>query len=434
MRCPLSLSVLAPTRSSPEPDRPRPVRLVATLALVTLLGGALTACGEEDTSSAQEDAPARPVQVATVHLAPRHAEKSFVGVIRARREIDLAFRVGGKMVQRHVEVGDHVTSGAVIARIDPEDLRLELESARAELAAAEANLSQTSAEDQRYRALRAKGVASAAELDRKSLAMQEAVGRLERAKRALELAENRLSYADLVVDADGIVVAVAAEPGQVVSSGQTIVRIARLDEKEAAVALPETALETARKADAVVTLWAAPDQRITARLRELSPQADPASRTYPARFTLDTAGDGVALGMTATVTLMPRGGAQVAQMPLSAVFDKGHGAHVFIVDPKSLRLTTRSVTVAGYTEKAALLSSGLREGEQVVTLGVHMLKDGQQVRTVPAKDEASSLAPAVTSGSQALAAGPAPAPTEAPNPDVARPDGATSAPGQEDAR
>ncbi|MGQ3675466.1 efflux RND transporter periplasmic adaptor subunit [Xanthobacter sp. TB0139] len=386
MRCPASNS---PSQSPPD-HTSGATRLVATLALVTLLGGTLAACGEDNTT-AEHDAPARPVQVATVHLSPRHAEKSFVGVIRARREIDLAFRVGGKMVQRHVEVGDHVTSGAVIARIDPEDLRLELESAHAELAAAEANLSQTSAEDQRYRALRAKGVASAAELDRKSLAMQEAVGRLERAKRSLELAENRLSYADLVSDADGIVVAVAAEPGQVVSTGQTIVRVARLDEKEALVALPETALNAARKADAMVTLWAAPDQRITARLRELSPQADPASRTYPARFTLDHAGDTVALGMTATVTLVPREGAPVARVPLSAVFDKGHGAHVFIVEPGNQSLTARPVIVAGYTQNSALLSSGLREGEKVVTLGVHMLKDGQQVRTVPAKGEEASM-------------------------------------------
>lgn len=367
---------------------PRRVLRTGLLAASLLaLALPLAGCGEETAAQAQ-GAPAvvaRPVQAMTVAYKPREAEKTFVGVVRARREIDLAFRVGGKVVQRKVEVGDLVKAGDVIARIDPEDLRLELESARAELAAATANLAQTSAEDTRYRSLTTKGVASAADLDRKALAKEEAVGRLERAKRALELAENRLSYADLLVDTAGVVVATAAEPGQVISAGQTIVRVARLDEKEAAVALPETALADARAADAFVTLWAEPGRQIPARLRELSPQADATSRTYPARFTLSGADGTVALGMTATVTLRPKAQQAVARLPLSALIDRGHGPQVFVVDRATGALAARPVEIAAYTEDSVLVTSGVDAGDEVVTLGVQTLLPGQKVRTAQAQ-------------------------------------------------
>ncbi|MDQ0505693.1 efflux RND transporter periplasmic adaptor subunit [Xanthobacter agilis] len=395
------MAIFLPRPSAPGPSGGRSAARglrrtwpAAALALGAAL--ALSGCGEQAPAQTSA-APARPVQVTSAHLRPREPEKTFVGVVRARREIDLAFRVGGKVVQRKVEVGDRVVPGDLIARIDPEDLKLELESARAELAAATANLAQTSAEDGRYRSLTAKGAASNAELDRKSLAKDEAIGRLERAKRALELAENRLSYADLMSDTAGVVVSTSAEPGQVVSSGQTIVRVARLDEKEALVALPETALAAARSAAAGVTLWADPNRRIAAHLRELSPQADPASRTYAARFTLDGADETVALGMTATVVLTPKDGAAVARLPLSAVFDKGHGPHVFVVEEATHTLVAKPVELAGFTDDSALIAKGVSEGDKVVTLGVQTLEPGQSVRTVPAKG-ATATATASISG------------------------------------
>lgn len=375
------------------------------MAALLLAGSALlvAGCGQENPANAGE-APAsreatlaRPVQVTTVSFRPRQTQKSFVGVVRARREIDLAFRVGGKVVQRLVEVGDRIEPGTVVARLDREDLKLELESAKAEMQAATANLAQTTTEDTRYRALTAKGAASNADLDRKSLAKDEAVGRLERAKRSLELAENRLSYADLITDAAGVVVATSAEPGQVVASGQTIVRVARLDEKEALVSLPETALADARTADAVVTLWADPGRRIPARLRELSPQADATSRTYPARFTLDGADETVALGMTATVTLRPKDQQQVARLPLSALIDRGHGPQVFVVDGATHAIIARPVEIAAYTGDEVLLSGGVAPGDAVVILGVQTLLPGQKVRTVqaPSVTEVAERLPSV---------------------------------------
>ncbi|GLI23837.1 RND family efflux transporter MFP subunit [Xanthobacter flavus] len=403
----------------PRLDVPiRTGRRLKGLAALLLTGAAvlLAGCGQENPANAGEapasqEAPAalaRPVQVTTVSFRPRQTQKSFVGVVRARREIDLAFRVGGKVVQRLVEVGDRIEPGTVVARLDKEDLKLELESAKAEMQAANANLAQTTTEDTRYRALTAKGAASNADLDRKSLAKEEAVGRLERAKRSLELAENRLSYADLVTDAAGVVVATSAEPGQVVASGQTIVRVARLDEKEALVSLPETALADARTADAVVTLWADPGRRIPARLRELSPQADVTSRTYPARFSLEGADGTVALGMTATVTLRPKDQQQVARLPLSALIDRGHGPQVFVVDGATHAIVARPVEIAAYTGDEVLLSGGVAPGDAVVILGVQTLLPGQKVRTVqaPAVTEVAERLPSVeTRRAQAPAAG-----------------------------
>ena len=352
-----------------------------TWLLLGGLGLSLTACGDPAPAQ-QAGPPPRPVQVMTVTLRPLEADKTFVGVVRARREIDLAFRVSGKIAQRLVDVGQSVHEGDVIARLDPEDLRLQHQSAEAEMAAATANLAQTTAEDGRYRTLTARGFASSADLDRKSVAKEEAVGRLERARRSLDLAKNQLEYAVLLATADGVVVSTAAEPGQVVSSGQTVARIARLDEKEAAVALPETALADARNDEASVVLWADPTRTFKAKLRELSPQADATSRTYPARFSLADADQSVALGMTATVTLRPPGQPLVARVPLSAVLDRGKGPGVFVVEAGTLAL--KPVTIAGYTADSALISQGLASGDTVVTMGVQMLAAGAKVRTVPA--------------------------------------------------
>ncbi|OYW61240.1 MAG: hypothetical protein B7X99_05000 [Rhizobiales bacterium 17-65-6] len=356
-----------------------PLRVLSALSVASLLSG----CGDPAPAE-QAGPPPRPVQVIEVSLRPMEAHKTFVGVIRARREIDLAFQVGGKVSQRLVSVGDQVKAGQVIAVLDPKDLSLQLESAEAEFAAATANLNQTSAEDARYRTLTQRGFASTADLDRKLVAKEEAVGRLERARRSLDLARNQLAYANLSSDVDGVVMSVSAEPGQVMTSGQTVVRIARLDEKEAAVALPETALAAARSDLASVTLWADPGHAYKARLRELSPQADATSRTYAARFSLEDADDRVALGMTATVTLKAPHAADVARLPLSAVFDRGAGPRVFVVDPQTHALSARPVQIAAYTSDAALVSSGLATGETVVTMGAQTLEPGRTVRTVAA--------------------------------------------------
>jgi RND family efflux transporter MFP subunit len=304
-----------------------------------------------------------------------------VGVVRARYETDLGFRVAGKIVRRVVNVGDSVHAGDVVAQLDPQDLRLQMESAQAELSAATSNLGQATSDFERYATLKSRGFAAIADFDRKQVAKDEAAGRLERARRSLDLALRQLAYADLKADADGVITATLAEAGQVVAVGQAVAKLAHRGDKEAVVALPETWLGEARTALASVRLWSDPDRRFAAHLRELSPQADAATRTYAARFTIEDADDTVALGMTATVKLAPAAKALVARVPLAAVLNRGSGPFVYVVD-ESGALVQRGVTVTSFTETAALVIGGVADGEKVVTLGVQKLEAGLKVRAI----------------------------------------------------
>jgi RND family efflux transporter MFP subunit len=356
------------------PTAPRTWLLYAGLIGLTVLGG----CRDATVTRGPAE---RPVQVQRVTFTNADVARDFVGVVHARYETDLGFRVAGKIVARLVNVGDSVTTGQVVARLDSQDLKLQVESAEAELAAATSNLTQASAEAERYGTLKARGYAAAADFDRKQSAKDEAEGRLERAHHALDLARNQLTYADLRCDADGVITATLAEAGQVVPIGQGVVRLARRGEKEAVIALPETWLDEARHAGATVELWSDPGHRFAARLRELSPQADAATRTYAARFTIEQADDAVVLGMTATVTLTPASAARAARLPLSAVVNRGGGPFVYALDGSGA-LVQRPVTVLAFTEDAALVTRGVDEGEQIVTLGVQKLQAGLKVRAV----------------------------------------------------
>src|SRR5262247_946886 len=337
------------------------LNLLAALALLPLLA----ACQDQAISAVAP--PERPVQVQRVTLSTSTAAREFVGVVRARYETDLGFRVAGKIVTRIVNVGDRVRAGDIVARLDPQDLKLQTESAEAELAAAKSNLTQATADAERYTSLKARGYAAIADYDRKIWAKDEADGRLERARRSLDMARNQLAYAELKADSDGVITATPAEPGQVVAIGQAVARLAHRGEKEAVVALPETWLGEARRVEASVRLWSDPDRSFPARLRELSPQAD-----------------AVALGMTATVMQTRPTEARVAKLPLAAILNRGTGPSVYLVDDNGM-LVRRQVTVSSVTEEAALVTSGLHEGDKVVTLGVHKLNPGDKVRTVDAR-------------------------------------------------
>src|SRR5262249_20369857 len=305
---------MSPTKS-PSRSLPRALLAFAALAL-------LAACQAETAPAPRVE---RPVKVQRVSFEQENTTREFVGVVRARYETDLGFRVAGKIVERVVNVGDRVRVGDVVARLDPQDLKLQVESAEAEFAAATSNLAQAAADLDRYRVLRAPGYASVADCHRKKAPNDEAEGRLARARRALDLAPTQLGYAEPKADADGLITATLAEAGQVVAIGQAVARLAHRGEKEALVALPETWLAEAQRSRAIVRLWSDRDRSFEARLRELSPQADPATRTYAARFTILDAEDTVALGMTAIVTLTNAADAPVAKIPLAAAPLPGTG-------------------------------------------------------------------------------------------------------------
>jgi RND family efflux transporter MFP subunit len=352
------------------------------LAGILLAGVAVALAGCNDTV-AQKPEPNRPVLVATAHYEADTPERSFVGTIRPRIESDLGFRVAGKVAKRLVEVGERVEIGQPLATLDEVDLRLQAEQAEAEQRAATGVLAQAAAAETRAKNLKSSGWTTDAQLDQAKANADEARARLNRAERSVELTKNSLSYATLEADARGVVTATLIEPGQVVASGQTAIRVARLAEKEAVVAIPETLVDRARTGTATVALWSDPNKTYAARLREISPSADPATRTYLAKFSLPDAGDNVELGMTATLTLADPATERVARLPLSALFRQGGDPSLYVVDDKG-DVTLKPVKVKSYESNDVVIASGVEEGAKVVALGVQKIDASQKVRVVSA--------------------------------------------------
>jgi len=344
-----------------------------------LLAAALAGCNE---IAAKPQAPHRPVLTVTVHYEQQVPSRSFVGVIRPRIEADLAFRVGGKVSGRHIDVGAPVKAGQPLATLDYADLKLQAEQAEAEFRAATGVVAQAVAAENRVKVLRANGWSTEAQLDQAKAAAAEARARLARAERSVDLTRNSLSYATLVADASGVVTATSIEPGQVVTAGQTVVRIARLAEKEIVVAIPESLLTRARSGEAQVSIWTEPDRRYAARLRELAPSADPITRTYLAKYAMPDAGPEVQLGMTATLNIADAESARVARLPLTALLNQGDGTALYVVDKLTGALTLKPVVVKAYEGGDVLISSGLEEGSIVVAIGVHKLDPAQRVKIV----------------------------------------------------
>jgi RND family efflux transporter MFP subunit len=347
----------------------------ASLALVAI---ALAGCNDQ---VAQKPAPTRPVLVATAHYEAETPERSFVGTIRPRIEADMGFRVAGKVAKRLVEVGQTVEVGQPLATLDEVDLKLQAEQAVAELNAATGVVAQAVAAETRAKDLKAKGWTTDAQLDSAKAAADEARARLNRAERSVDLTKNSLSYATLEADARGVVTATLVEPGQVVAAGQTAIRVARFAEKEAVVAIPETLVGRAKAGAATVTLWSEPDKKYEARLREISPSADPATRTYLAKFSLPGAGDKVELGMTATLTLSDPATERVARLPLSALFRQGGEASFYVVDDKG-DVTLQPVQVKSYESNDVVITGGVDEGAKIVALGVQKLDPTMKVKVV----------------------------------------------------
>jgi RND family efflux transporter MFP subunit len=347
-------------------------------ASLALMAVALTGC---DATVAQKATPGRPVLVATVHYESESPERSFVGTIKPRIEADMGFRVPGKVAKRLVEVGQTVDVGQPLATLDEVDLKLQAEQAEAEFRAATGVLAQAAAAEQRARELRTKGWATDATLDSAKAAGDEARARLNRAERSVDLTKNSLSYATLEADTRGVVTATLVEPGQVVASGQTAIRVARFAEKEAVVAIPETLLGRAKDGVATVSLWSDPDKKYVAKLREVAPSADAATRTYLAKFSLPGADDHVSLGMTATLTLADPATERVARLPLSALFSEGGDPSLYVVDDAG-DVALKPVKVKSYESNDVVISGGLDEGAKIVVLGVQKLDPAQKVRVV----------------------------------------------------
>lgn len=302
----------------------------------------------------------------------------FTGEVRARHEIDLSFRVNGKLVSRLVDAGAEVKAGQALARLDPIDLQLAADSAKAQLAAAESDLVTARSERERYAGLLAKKFVSQAAFDAKDNALNSASARFEQAKSQSRLSGNQAAYGTLSAEFPAVVTAVLAEAGQVVNAGQPVLRIARPEEKEVLIAVPEGQLAALKGArDIAVSLWAVPDSLIRGELRELSPSADAATRTYAARIRLLNPPPSLQLGMTARVQLLAAD-SNVLLVPLPSVVDQGKGPHVWVVqDGKAVM---KPVVIRQFREDGAVLSAGVTEGEWLIVAGLSKLIPGQTVR------------------------------------------------------
>lgn len=339
----------------------------------------LAACKSEAPVAA---AGPQPIRVATVTFSPMVAANRYTGVVKARVESDMGFRVAGKVVERLVDVGRVVKDGDVIARLDATDYKLTLETQEAELRAATSSRDQAAAAEQRFRELLAKGHVSNAALEQRTATADEARQRVEKAVRAIATANNQVAYTELKANAAGVIAALPVEVGQVVAAGQTVARVARSGEIEVQVAVPEQQLEAIRSSKARVELWSYGAAKYDATLREVAPEADNASRTYQARYTIQSADPRIALGMTATVELAQANDTPVARLPLPAVMNDGREPAVFVVDATGTAIKRTPIEVVSYGRDEVIVAKGVTEGQRVVALGTHLLDEGRAVRIV----------------------------------------------------
>ena len=348
---------------------------IAILAAVLVVG----ACARQPEQKAEE---IRPVRVLKIGATPAIRSFELAGEVRAQHETRLAFRVGGKIVERLVDVGAFVRAAQPLARLDASDFVLAAASARAQVASAEAERELAAADHGRYKELREKNFISQAEYDRRTSALSTTEARLQAMRAQHRQAANQAGYAVLAADTAGVITAIEAEAGQVVTAGQTVARLARQGDKEIAIAVPESQREFIERAkDFSVTLSVWPGRSWKGRLRELSPAADPVTRTYAARVTVLEAGGEVEWGMSARVAASANGGDQKIEVPVAALYARGDRPQVFIVNGAGT-VKPRNVQTAGIAGERVIIASGLNPGDVVVAAGAQLLRPGQRVRVM----------------------------------------------------
>jgi len=307
------------------------------------------------------------------------SERGFTGIIGARVQSNLGFRVAGKIVERLVNVGQQVKAGQPLMRIDETDLRLALTAKRNAVAATRASVVQLDADEGRYAKLASDGWVSRQRYDQAKAASDTAKAQLAAAEAEARVAENAATYSVLVADADGTVVETLGEPGQVVSAGQTVIRLAQAGPREAVVALPET-IRPAIGSVAEASVYGGDGQRYTAQLRQLSDAADAMTRTYEARYVLDGEAATAPLGATVTIRLASEASQPEVQVPLGAMLDDGRKTGVWVFDRATSTVHFLPVKLVRVTSETAVIS-GLSSGDPVVSLGAHLLREGARVRT-----------------------------------------------------
>ncbi|MCQ8242233.1 efflux RND transporter periplasmic adaptor subunit [Rhizosaccharibacter radicis] len=362
-----------PGGAAPRGARCRP----AAIILAGVAACSLAACKQRQDPGPDPRLADRVVAVERV-AAGGTIGHDYTGVVQARVESDLGFRVPGKVTERLVDTGQVVTRGQPLMRIDPTDYEHALIAQNGNVAAARARWIQTAADERRDRGLVASGAISRSTYDQVKAAADAARAILDAAEAQQRVARNQEDYALLLADSDGTVMQTLVEPGQVVAAGQTVLRLAHAGPREAVIDLPET-IRPAPGSTAEAMLYGG-RLRVMARLRQLSDSADPRTRTFEARFVMTGPGAAAPLGATVTVALPGGPGEAPTSVPLDAVDDEGHGPGVWVVDERTSRVAYRPVQVLGFGEETAEIGHGLHRGDLIVATGGHELHDGERVR------------------------------------------------------
>ena len=346
----------------------------------------LAACG----SGEPEAGPARPAMV--VQPGPASAALSgYAGEVRARHEPALAFRIGGKISRRRVDVGERVTSGQALAELDAADVGLQLEASRAQLASAESDLALATSELERYKSLLDRQLVSRSLYDVRVSAQQAAQARVRQARAQVNVSSNQAGYAVLRAPADGVIAQRLAEAGQVVAAGQTVFVLAEEGGREVAISVPEqSAADFSPGRALAVELWSQPGKRFPGKLREIAPAADPQARTFAARVSFDAGAGRAEIGQSARVYALQDGEATLA-VPLSALSRKDGEPAVWVVDPAQATVSLRPVRVGPYGEQGVPVLAGLAPGEWVVAAGVHLLLEGQRIKPIDRENRPVAL-------------------------------------------
>lgn len=363
--------------------RQRPARRFPAIAptMVLTIALALAACQEQAGHHADASPVIRPVRTITVEPVIFRLGGSVTGTIEARADADLGFRIAGKLIERKADVGNRIRAGDVLARLDDQDQRNALRTAEANLAAAQAEQTQARNEEFRKKELLANGNTSQALYDAALLGMRTADAKVVATQAALRSARNRVGYTELTADRDGVVTTVGAEPGQVVEAGQMVVRVAQPEEREAVFDVAETGIRAAPRDPVIdVALAGAPNVTAVGRVREISPQADPVTRTHTVRIALDNPPDALRLGAT-VIGRLKQPPAPVVELPGTAVFEDAGRTFVWVVDPKAQTVRRQPVGIRPReAEGPIIITEGLTRGDIVVTAGVHSLTEGQRIR------------------------------------------------------
>ena len=336
----------------------------------------LAACGKEPPKKVE----VRPVRVIAVQHAPSGETISLTGQIQATDQVNLAFRIGGRLQERNVTVGDPVTPGQIVAKIESQDYQNALRSAGADLASALAVLANAKNTEGRQSELLSKGFTTRVQYDQAEQQLKTAQAQLESAQARLQNAKDNLTYAELNSDVAGVVTAKGAEPGEVVAAGKMVLQIARQGGRDAVFNVPSQIIRRSPKnPEVTVALSDDPTVIATGHVREVAPQADAATGTYVVKVSLDNSPDAMRLGAT-IIGQVKIQSEPVIQLPGTALTQSEAKPAVWVVDTNKKTVSLRPVIVGRYDTSSIIVVDGLSDGDLVVTAGVQALRPGQEVR------------------------------------------------------